>query len=51
MRGTATEVLLRAELKNMGYKKLAKDIKRGGWTAATLLELRELVRRAQPEEK
>ena len=46
-----TELEIIQELRNMGFEKLADDISQGGWTAAALVELIDLIRRAQPEEK
>lgn len=46
-----TELELIADLKNMGFAKLADDISQGGWTADALKELVALIRRAQPEKK
>jgi hypothetical protein len=44
-----TEEEIVAELKNMGFEKLAEDVSSGGWTAAALSDLMHLIRRAQPE--
>lgn len=43
-----TEEEIVAELKNIGFEKLAEDVSSGGWTADALMDLMHLIRRAQP---